>query len=77
MRVVLAENKSGYVRVESGVPQESVLGHLLLVLYINDLLYRVNNRVKLYADYSKILAMIKDWEDANNFQKGLSLIFEW
>ena len=42
-----------------------------------DLPDRVNNRVKLYADDSKILAVIKNWEDATNVQKDLSSICEW
>ena len=76
-RVVLGEIKSEWVEVESGVPQGSVLGPLLFVLYINDLPDRVKNQVKLYADDSKIMAVIKDWEDATNLQNDLSSICEW
>ena len=68
-RVVLGEIRSEWVEVESGVPQRSVFGSLLFVLYINYLPDRVKNQVKLYADNSKILAVIKDWEDATNLQK--------
>ena len=65
-RVVLGDIKSEWVKVESGVPQGSVLGPLLFVLYINDLPDRIKNQVKLNADDSKILAVIKDWEDSTN-----------
>ena len=54
-----------------------MLGPLLFVLYINDLPDRIKNQVKLYADDSKILAVIKDWEDSTNLQKDLSSICEW
>ena len=59
------------------MPQGSELGPLLFVFYINYLPGRVNNRVKLYADDSKILAVIKNWENATNVQKDLSSICEW
>ena len=54
-----------------------MLGPLLFVLYINDLRDRLKNQVKLYAADSKILAVIKDWEDSTNLQKDLSSICEW
>ena len=49
-----------------------MLGPLLFVLYINDLPDRIKNEVKIYADDSRILAVIKDWEDSTNLQKDLS-----
>ena len=55
-RVVLDDIKSEWV----SVPQGSVLGPLLFVLYINDLPGRVKNQVKLYAGDSKILAFVKN-----------------
>ena len=57
-RVVLGDSNSDWKEVLSGVPQRSVLGPLLFVLYINDLLEVVGNNMKLYADDSKILAIV-------------------
>ena len=69
--------KSEWVKVESGIPQGSVLGPLIFVLYLIDLSDKVKNQVKLYADDSKNLAVIKDWEDETYLQKDLSSIREW
>jgi len=57
-RVALGEVCSEWTNVTSGVPQGSVLGPILFVIYINDMPDALINTVKLYADDSKILADI-------------------
>ena len=76
-RVILAESKSEWADVVSGVPQGSVLGPLLFVVYINDLPDSLMNSVKMYADDSKILAIVRDWHDKVNLQKDLDHVCEW
>ena len=76
-RVVLGESVSEWKSVTSGVPQGSVLGPLLFLLYINDLPERFVNRCKLYADDSKIIAVIKDTADTLSLQHDIDALTEW
>ena len=48
--VVLDWESSSEVPVKSGVPQGSVLGPLLFLLYINDLPQNIQSQVRLFAD---------------------------
>ena len=59
-RVILDESVSNWEKILIKVPQGSILGPLLFVVYINDLPEVVNNRVKLYADDSKILSIVNN-----------------
>jgi len=54
--VVLNSCKSSWSRVLSGIPQGSVLGPLLYVIYVNDLPVHVNNPIQLFADDTKVYA---------------------
>jgi hypothetical protein len=76
-RVILEDCTSEWVEVLSGVPQGSVLGPLLFVIFINDLPDVVRNVIKLYADDSKILSVVNSQADQILLQKDLDRIVEW
>ncbi len=58
-RVVIGKHKADWIDVTSGVPQGSVLGRLLFVIYINDMPEVVSHLVKLFADDSKLIATVR------------------
>ena len=70
---------SNWTIVLSGVPQGSVLGSLLFVIYINDLCQFSKNLDTLYlfADDAKCYAIIKSQSDCLAFQKALNDIVSW
>ena len=76
-RVVLNGVKSQWSEVTSGVPQGSVLGPLLFVLYTNDIAEIIQCHFGIYADDTKIYSVIKSLCDTVNLQQDLDNIQDW
>ena len=57
-RVCVHGATSEWIPIVSGVPQESVLGLLLLILYTSEMLELVENRLYVYADDSTLLTVV-------------------
>lgn len=53
-RVVVDGECSAWVKVESGVPQGSILGPLLFSIFINDLDKNLTNKILKFAEDTKI-----------------------
>ena len=74
--VVLEGEHSHSVPVTSGVPQGSVLGLLMLLIFINDLLCYVKSRVRLFAD-DTVKSEIQSERDCWLFQDDLHCLEKW
>jgi len=74
-RVVLGDTVSEWKEVTSGVPQGSVLGPLLFVVYINDMPERIRNKSKLYADDTKIISILNT-SNLSSLQDDIDLRFQ-
>ena len=65
------------INVTSGVPQGSVLGPLLFLLYVNDLPEVVSCLVKLFADDTKLFSGTSSMNDALRLQTDLDALAKW
>ena len=64
-RVLLNGQTSKWTNVLAGVPQDSVLGPLLFLIYINDLPGGLKSICKIFADDTSILSKINDIDTSN------------
>ena len=61
----------------SGIPQGSVLGPLLFVIFINDLPTQVKSDIFLFVDDTKIFWNIRSEDDRETLQKDINTMLEW
>ena len=69
---------SEWGEIESGVPQGSVLGPLLFLIYINDLENGIKSQIKFFADDTSLFSIVhEDNDSANDLSHDLKLISLW
>lgn len=72
-------NNSSFLPVTSGVPQGSVLGPLLFLLYVNDIVNVVlpGTQIRLYADDCVLFRQVTCTNDQHNLNFSLNNILNW
>ena len=81
-RVLLNGQISDWPDVKAGVPQGSILGPLLFLIYINDLSEGLPSNAKLFADGTSLFFVIHDsntsaFEQNNDLVKINTWVFQW
>ena len=76
-QVVLNGTSSGSKPVTSGVPQGSVLGPTLFLVYINDLPEAVDCSVSLFADDTLLYQAVNNTTDELRFQSNIDSLQKW
>ena len=77
-RVVLNGSFSNYSQIESGVPQGSVLGPLLFLIYINDLEQNIKSNIKFFADDTMLFSIVKEpTTSSTELNHDLDIIGHW
>ena len=59
-RVVLPGASSYWVYIRAGVPQGSIVGPLLLLVYINDIVENIGSHIRLFADDTSLFIIVED-----------------
>ena len=69
---------SQWGNIEAGVPQGSVLGPLLFLVYINDLENGIKSKIKFFADDTSLFSIVTDpFSSAIDLNHDLKLIEKW
>ena len=76
-KVIIDGRHSSPCHVTSGVPQGSVLGPALFLIYINDIVTNIHSQLRLFADDCLLYRPIHSPEDHKVLQSDLDSLSSW
>ena len=76
-RVIVDGEISNWKSVLSGVPQGSVLGPILFLIYINDLEDDISSKVLKFTDDTKVFRKVTNDTDKQSLQDDLDKLVKW
>jgi hypothetical protein len=76
-RLVLGDYVGCWREIVSGVPQGSVIGPLLFIIYVNDLINMLSVHVKGFADDLQLISVNNSEDQHQILQDNFDSIFEW
>ena len=77
-RVVINGSNSNWLPVKAGVPQGSILGPLLFIIFINDIVNEINAEIKLFADDTSLYLIVDNPNDTAFFlNQDLNQLQRW